>query len=293
MTAAAPAAAAARAERRRGLVPYALMLPGIAWLVAFFLVPMIRLVNVSLQSGIYPVFRFTWEWSNYSRIWTTYSGQVWNSLRFGLTATVVALLLAYPLAYFIAFRGGRWKNFLLVLLLMPFLMPFLLRTLSWKIILADEGLVVSALRTIGLVPHDGVLLATSFAVVAGIIYNFLPFMTLPIYVSLEKIDRSLGEAAADLYSNPITAFRKVTLPLSMPGVVAGTLLTFIPAVGDYVNATLLGSPSEMMIGNVIQSRFLVSLDYPVAAALSVTLMVAIVLLLIPYVRATGTDDLVA
>lgn len=293
MTAAAPRNANVRAARRRGLVPYALMLPGLAWLVVFFLVPMIRLVNVSLQSGIYPVFSFTWEWDNYARLWTTYSGQVWNSLRFGLTATVIALLIAYPLAYFIAFRGGRWKNFLLVMLLMPFLMPFLLRTLSWKIILADEGFVVSALRTIGVIPGDGILLATSVAVVAGIIYNFLPFMTLPIYVSLEKIDRSLGEAAADLYSSPLTAFRKVTLPLSMPGVVAGTLLTFIPAVGDYVNAILLGSPSELMIGNVIQSRFLVALDYPVAAALSVTLMVAIVLLLIPYVRATGTEDLVA
>jgi spermidine/putrescine transport system permease protein len=279
--------------RRRALVPYLLMFPGIAWLVVFFVIPISRLVNVSLQSGIYPRYRFTWEWSNYTRIVTDYAGQVWNSLRFGVIATVLALLIAYPLAYFIAFRGGRWKNFLLVMLLMPFLMPFLLRTLSWKIILADEGLVVGALRTIHLLPPDGALLATSVAVVAGIVYNFLPFMTLPIYVSLEKIDRALVEAAADLYSSPVTAFRRVTVPLSMPGVVAGTLLTFIPAVGDYVNAILLGSPSEFMIGNVIQSRFLVALDYPVAAALSFTLMVAIVLLLVPYVRAAGTEELVA
>jgi spermidine/putrescine transport system permease protein len=279
--------------RRRALVPYLLMFPGIAWLVVFFVIPISRLVNVSLQSGIYPRYRFTWEWSNYTRIVTDYASQVWNSLRFGVIATVLALLIAYPLAYFIAFRGGRWKNFLLVMLLMPFLMPFLLRTLSWKIILADEGLVVGALRNIHLLPPDGALLATSVAVVAGIVYNFLPFMTLPIYVSLEKIDRALVEAAADLYSSPVTAFRRVTLPLSMPGVVAGTLLTFIPAVGDYVNAILLGSPSEFMIGNVIQSRFLVALDYPVAAALSFTLMVAIVLLLVPYVRAAGTEELVA
>lgn len=285
--------ALARASTRRSMVPLALMLPGIAWLIFFFLVPLLRLVGVSLESGIYPRFELTWEWVNYTRLWTTYGGQVWNSLRFALSATVIALLVAYPLAYFIAFRGGRWKNFLLVMLLMPFLMPFLLRTLSWKIILADEGLVVSVLKTFGLLSSDGTLLATSVAVVAGIVYQFLPFMALPIYVSLEKIERSLGEAAADLYATPFQAFRKVTLPLSLPGVVAGTLLTFIPAVGDYVNATLLGSPSESMLGNVIQSRYLVALDYPVAAALSFTLMVAIVLLLIPYVRATGTDELVA
>ncbi len=275
------------------MVPYALLLPGITWLTFFFLIPIIRLVSVSLESGIYPNFEFTWEWENYSKLWTTYGGQVWNSFRFAFVATLICLVLAYPLAYFIAVRGGRWKNFLVVMLLIPFLMPFLLRTLSWKTILADEGFVVSTLKSIGLLGADATLLATSVAVIAGISYLFLPFMVLPIYVSLEKMDRSLMEAAADLYSSPIETFRKVTLPLSMPGVVAGTLLTFIPAMGDYVNAALLGSPGDFMIGNVIQSRFLVALDYPVAAALSFTLMVAIVLMLVPYVRATGTEDLVA
>ena len=283
----------ARLARRRAMVPYLLLLPGIAWLLVFFLVPILRLIGVSLQSGVYPNYEFTWQWDNYARLWTTYGSQVWNSLRFAFAATVICLVLAYPLAYFIAFRGGKWKNFLVVMLLMPFLMPFLLRTLSWKIILADEGIVVSTLKALGVIGPNATLLATSVAVVAGIAYNFLPFMTLPIYVSLEKLDRSLIEAAADLYATPREAFRKVTLPLSMPGVVAGTLLTFIPAVGDYVNVLLLGSPSEFMIGNVIQSRFLVVLDYPVAAALSFTLMTVIVLMLIPYVRATGTDDLVA
>ncbi|HLV90324.1 MAG TPA: ABC transporter permease [Acidimicrobiia bacterium] len=283
----------ARLARRRAMVPYLLLLPGMAWLFAFFLVPILRLIGVSLQSGIYPNYEFTWQWDNYARLWTQYGGQVWNSLRFAFIATVICLVLAYPLAYFIAFRGGRWKNFLLVLLLMPFLMPFLLRTLSWKIILADEGLVVGTLKSIGLLGPNATLLATSVSVIAGIAYNFLPFMALPIYVSLEKLDRSLIEAATDLYARPTEAFRKVTLPLSMPGVVAGTLLTFIPAVGDYVNVLLLGSPNEFMIGNVIQSRFLNVLDYPVAAALSFTLMAVIVLMLIPYVRATGTDDLVA
>lgn len=283
----------ARMARRRAMVPYALLLPGIAWLIIFFLIPIIRLVSVSLQSGIYPNFEFTWQWDNYTKLWTTYSGQVLNSLKFAFAATVICLLLAYPLAYFIAFRGGRWKNLLVVMLLMPFLMPFLLRTLSWKIILADEGFVVGTLKSIGVLGPNATLLATSVAVVAGIAYNFLPFMALPIYVSLEKLDRSLTEASADLYARPSETFRKVTLPLSMPGVVAGTLLTFIPAVGDYVNAALLGSPGDFMIGNVIQSRFLVALDYPVASALSFTLMVAIVVMLVPYVRATGTDDLVA
>ncbi len=283
----------ARMARRRAMVPYALLLPGIAWLIIFFLIPIIRLVTVSLQSGIYPNFEFTWQWDNYTKLWTTYGGQVLNSLKFAFAATVICLLLAYPLAYFIAFRGGRWKNFLVVMLLMPFLMPFLLRTLSWKIILADEGFVVGTLKSIGVLGPNATLLATSVAVVAGIAYNFLPFMALPIYVSLEKLDRSLTEASADLYARPSETFRKVTLPLSMPGVVAGTLLTFIPAVGDYVNAALLGSPGDFMIGNVIQSRFLVALDYPVASALSFTLMVAIVVMLVPYVRATGTDDLVA
>lgn len=284
---------APRTNWRRKLVPYGLLLPGGLWLIIFYVVPMLRLVNVSLQTGIFPQYRFTWAWSNYAELVTNYSSQAFNSLRYAFLATAVALLIAYPLAYFIAFRGGRWKNFLLVMLLLPFLMPFLLRTLSWKIILADNGLVVDLLQTLKILGEDGRLLATGFAVVAGIVYNFLAFMALPIYVSLEKIDRSLVEAASDLYSSPAMAFRKVTFPLSRPGVVAGTLLTFIPAVGDYVNAVLLGTPQQFMIGNVIQSRFLVVLDYPVAAALSFTLMVVTVLLIIPYVRASGTEDLVA
>ena len=283
----------ATAAWRRKLVPYGLLLPGGLWLIIFFVVPMLRLVSVSLQTGIFPRYQFSWEWSNYAQLFTNYSGQAMNSLVYALLATAIAFLIAYPLAYFIAFRGGRWKNFLLVMLLMPFLMPFLLRTLSWKIILADNGVLVEALKSLHLLSEDGRLLATGVAVVAGIVYNFLAFMTLPIYVSLEKIDRSLVEAANDLYASPAVAFRKVTFPLSRPGVVAGTLLTFIPAVGDYVNAVLLGTPQQFMIGNVIQSRFLVVLDYPVAAALSFTLMVVTVLLIIPYVRAAGTEDLVA
>jgi spermidine/putrescine transport system permease protein len=285
--------AASRASRRRKLVPYGLLLPGGIWLLVFYVVPMLRLISVSLQTGIFPNYEFSWAWSNYSELITNYGSQAVNSLLYALLATVIAFSIAYPLAYFIAFRGGRWKNFLLVMLLLPFLMPFLLRTLSWKIILADNGLLVDVLKALRILGEDGRLLATGVAVVAGIVYNFLAFMALPIYVSLEKIDRSLVEAANDLYASPTVAFRKVTFPLSRPGVVAGTLLTFIPAIGDYVNAVLLGTPQQFMLGNVIQSRFLVVLDYPVAAAISFTLMIVTVLLIIPYVRASGTEDLVA
>lgn len=284
--------AATRSARRRRWVPYLLLLPGILWLVIFYVAPMLRLVSVSLQDGVFPDFEFSWKWDNYLAGFTTFRSQLLRSILYGVVATTVALVISYPLAYAIAFRGGRFKNLFLVLLLVPFLMPFLLRTLSWKIILADSGVVVDTLKTLNLLSDSGRLLATAVAVIAGIIYNFLPFMTLPIYVSLEKIDRSLIESANDLYASPAVAFWKVTWPLSLPGVVAGTLLTLIPATGDYINAQLLGTPQQFMIGNVIQSRFLTVLDYPTAAALSFTLMFAILVLVFLYVRAAGTEELV-
>jgi spermidine/putrescine transport system permease protein len=213
---------------------------------------------------------------------------------YAMGATAITLLLAYPLAYAIALRTGRWKNLFLVLLLVPFLIPFLLRTLAWRIILADQGIVVSALKTIGLLPDaNGRLLATGWAVLAGLVYSFLPFMALPIYVALEKIDRSLLEAAEDLYATPRTAFWRVTWPLSLPGVISGTLLTAIPAAGDFVNVQLLGNPQQTMMGNVIENKFLSSIDYPAAAALSIALMLAIVIAIVFYVRAVGTEELVA
>jgi spermidine/putrescine transport system permease protein len=287
-------AAADAAERRRRRVPYLLLLPGGLWLIFFYVLPMLQLAGTSLKSGSFAQgYAFTWDISNYGAGFTQFSSQFLRSIAYGGLATLITFTIAYPLAYFIAFRGGRYKNLLLVLVIMPFLFPFLLRTLAWKIILADDGFVVHALQTVGLVSHNGRVLATGTAVVAGIAYDFLPFMTLPLYVSLEKIQPSLIEAASDLYANPRTAFRKVTFPLSMPGVVAGTLLTLIPAAGDYVNAELLGTPQQAMIGNVIQSRFLLVLDYPVAAALSFTLMLAILAMIIPYIRFTGTEDLMA
>ncbi len=282
------------AIRSRTRVAYWLLIPGGLWLIIFYLVPMTQLATASLEEGTFQTgFEFAWQWGNFAEPFTTFRGQFFRSILYGGIATAIAIAIGYPLAYFIAFRGGRYKNLLLVMVLMPFLVPFLLRTLAWKVILADDGLVLELFRTIGLVSENGRLLATSTAVVAGITYNFLAFMTLPIYVSLEKIDRSLVEAANDLYATPMAAFRKVTWPLSRPGVVAGTLLTLIPAAGDYVNAQLLGTPQQFMIGNVIQSRFLVVLDYPVASALSLTLMMTILLIIIPYVRATGTEELVA
>lgn len=207
---------------------------------------------------------------------------------------MVTLLIGYPLAYAIAFRTGRWKNLFLVLLLVPFLIPFLLRTLAWRTILADNGFVVTTLIDLGILPQQGGrLLATGWAVLAGLVYSFLPFMVLPIYVALEKTDRSMLEAAGDLYSNPVTAFWKVTWPLSLPGVISGTLLTLIPAAGDYINVQLLGNPQQTMMGNVIENKFLSVIDYPAAAAISITLMIAIVIAVVFYVRSVGSEDLVA
>ncbi|MDH3498986.1 MAG: ABC transporter permease [Acidimicrobiia bacterium] len=283
-----------RAKLGRRTVPYLLLVPGGLWLLFFYVAPVAQLAAVSLQEGTFETgYLLTWRWANYTDALRTFSSQFIRSFVYAGVATAAALVIAYPLAYAIAFRGGRFKNLLLVMVLMPFLTPFLLRTLAWKVILADSGVVVGALQSIGVLAENGRLLATGWAVVAGITYNFLAFMTLPIYVSLEKIDPSLIEAAQDLYASPAVAFGKVTLPLSLPGIVAGTLLTFIPAAGDFVNAQLLGNPQQLMIGNVIDSRFLRVLDYPTAAALSFTLMIVILSLIIPYVRAAGTEELVA
>lgn len=298
MTTAAPPAyvnvAAEVASRRRRRVPYLLLLPGMAYLLVLYVVPLFGLARMALQTGnLQSGYQFNWAWGNFAEVFTTYRPQLLRSLGYSLGATVVTLLLAYPLAYAIAFRTGRYKNLFLVLLLVPFLIPFLLRTLAWRIILADQGVVVEALKAIGILPTpQGRLLATGWAVMAGLVYSFLPFMTLPIYVALEKIDRSLFEAAGDLYAKPTTAFWKVTWPLSLPGVISGTLLTSIPAAGDFVNVQLLGNPQQTMMGNVIENKFLSSIDYPAAAAISITLMLAIVIAVIFYVRAVGTEELV-
>jgi spermidine/putrescine transport system permease protein len=278
--------------RRRRLAPYLLLAPGLAWLIVFFVVPMYYLANTSLQTGSLEVgYTFTWAWSNYGDAITTYHAQFLRSLEYAGIATLIALLVSYPLAYWIAFRGGRWKNLFLLLVIAPFFVTYLIRTLAWETILADDGPVVSIMRAIGALGPQGRVLDTSGAVIAGITYNFLPFMVLPLYVSLEQIDVRLLDAANDLYASRVWSFLRVTLPLSLPGVFAGTLLTFIPAAGDFINAQLLGTPKQYMIGNVIQSKFLELTDYPQAAALSFVLMAAIMVAVLVYARLLGTERL--
>jgi spermidine/putrescine transport system permease protein len=279
-------------HRHPWLTPYLLLVPGLAWLAVFFIVPLGFLAYQSLETGTFDVgYAFDWAWGNYWEGIDRYRDQLIRSLIYAGLATALAFGIGYPLAYWIAFRGGRWKSLFLILIIAPFFVTYLIRTLAWQTILADQGPVVSLLRDVGILGDSGRLLATSTAVVAGITYNFLPFMVLPLYVSLEQIDERLIEAAEDLYASRIQAFLRVTLPLSLPGIVAGTLLTFIPAAGDFINAELLGTPKQAMIGNVIQSKFLELADYPAAAALSFTLMAVILVVIAIYARAIGTEKL--
>lgn len=281
-------------HRRSWAVPYLLLLPGFLWLGLFFLVPIYYLALTSLQTGDFAGgYAFAWAWENYRHAISTYSEHLFRSVRYAGAATLLAFAIGYPLAYWIAFRGGRWKNLLLLLVIAPFFVTYLIRTIAWQTILADAGPVVGAFRDVGVLEDTGRLLATSTAVVAGITYNFLPFMVLPLYVSLEQIDKRLVDAAQDLYASRVQAFLRVTLPLSLPGIFAGTLLTFIPAAGDFVNASLLGTPAQFMVGNVIQSRFLVVLDYPQAAALSFVLMSSVLVLILVFARLLGTERLMA
>jgi spermidine/putrescine transport system permease protein len=279
-------------HRHRWVTPYLLLAPGLAWLALFFVVPLGFLGYQSLESGSFETgFTFTWAWENYADAFTDYREQLIRSFVYAGLATVLALAISYPLVYWIAFRGGRWKNLFLVMIIAPFFVTYLIRTLAWQNILADQGIVVDTLKTIGVLDEDGRLLATSTAVVAGITYNFLPFMALPVYVALEQIDERLVEAATDLYASRVQAFLRVTLPLSLPGVVAGTLLTFIPAAGDFINAQLLGTPQQQMIGNVIQRQFLELIDYPSAAALSFVLMASILVAVLVYAKVVGPEKL--
>jgi spermidine/putrescine transport system permease protein len=278
------AGTASGGSRRSRLAPYLLVAPGILWLLVFFVAPTITLAQTSV-SGAGP-----W-YDAYGRALGNYGVHFFRSLRYALGATLLALAMGYPLAYFIAFRAGRLKNLLLGLVVLPFFTTFLVRTFAWKTILNDGGPAVWLLQQLHILGEGGRLLDTTIAVVGGLTYNFLPFMILPIYVSLEKIDRRLVEAAEDLYSTPIGAFRKVVLPLSLPGVFAGSLLTFIPATGDFINAQLLGSPNQQMIGTVIQNQFLEVRDYPLAASLSFVLMAVITLGVLAYARVLGTEEL--
>jgi spermidine/putrescine transport system permease protein len=276
---------------KRRAAAYGLLAPGTIWLVVFFLIPLYFLGRLSLNVNLGTYYPFDWHWQNYSDALSLYDAQFIRSFIYSLVATLVCLVLAYPLAYAIAFKAGRWRHAMLLAVVAPFFTTFLIRTISWYTILSDESPVVDVLKFLHIVGSDGHLLATPTAVVAGLVYNYLPFMVLPIYASLERLDTRLMEAAKDLYANTRTTFFKVTLPLSAPGVVAGTLLTFIPATGDYVNAQFLGSSNTQMIGNVIQSLYLKQSDYPAAAALSFVLMAIILIVVLIYIRFAGSEAL--
>lgn len=276
---------ASRGAGRSRLAPYLLVAPGILWLLVFFVAPLLTLLGTSLTGA-----DGAWH-ETYRLALSRYAPHFARSFRYALVATLLALLLGYPLAYVIAFRSGRLKRLLLGLVILPFFVTFLVRTFAWKTILNDGGPVVRLLQGLSFLGEGGRLLDTAAAVVGGMTYNFLPFMVLPIYVSLEKIDRRLVEAAEDLYATPARAFLRVVLPLSLPGVFAGSLLTFIPAAGDFINAQLLGSPNQQMIGTVIQNQFLEVRDYPLAAALSFVLMAVITIAVLVYTRLLGTEEL--
>jgi spermidine/putrescine transport system permease protein len=280
-------------RRHKRVVPYLLLAPGLLWLVVFYVLPGIQMFVTSFWSGTLETgYEFALSnISNYTTALARFAPQFTRSIIYGAAATLLTFAISYPLAYTIAFRGGRFKNLLLFLVVAPFFTSFLLRTLSWKIILGDTGILLGPLKNAGILPEEFRLLATPIAVIFGITYNFLPFMTLPIYVSLEKVDRRLVEAAEDLFATSFGAFRRITLPLSLPGVFAGSLLTFIPAMGDYVNAELLGNPDTTMIGNVIQNQFLTQNNYPTASALSFLLMAGILVAVAIYARLLGTEEL--
>lgn len=279
----------------RSLTPYLLLIPGLAWLGVFFVIPFFSLLMTSLMKQAGPSvldgYTTALEFSNYLLALQAYWPTFARSLLYAASATLLALVIGYPLAYHIALKGGRWRNLMLVLVIAPFFAAYLIRTYAWKTILADDAFVTVALNWLNLLPQDRIL-NTPLAVIAGISYNFLPFMILPLYAAIERIDPRLLEASKDLYANPVKTFRKVTLPLSMPGVVSGTLLTFIPAMGDFINASLLGSVKDRMIGNVIQSQFVIVRDYPRASALSFILMTMILFIVFFYIRRAGTEDLV-
>ncbi|MFI0354031.1 ABC transporter permease [Actinomadura sp. 9N407] len=285
---------AGRRARPGRFAPYLMILPGGLWLLAFFAVPLALMFSLSLQTGnLIDGFRQTFHWQNYTDGLATYGDQFARSLWYGLLATVLCIALSYPAAYWIAFRGGRRKTMYLLLLLLPYFVSYILRTVSWKLVLTDNGPILGPLRGWGLLPDGFHVLDTGVAVVMGLTYNFLPFMALPIYVALERMDPQLVEAARDLYASRVQAFARVVLPLSLPGVFAGVIMTFVPAAADYVNAEVLGGPRNTMIGNVIQSQYFDSSAYPTASALSFTLMAILLLGIFAYARALGTRDVLA
>jgi spermidine/putrescine transport system permease protein len=281
-----------RTRLTRTLAPYGLIAPGGLWLAVFFLVPIVSMASVSLQTGnVFDGYRMTWHFGNFTQALSLYHTQFLRSLWYAGVATALTLAISYPLVYWIAFHGGRRKTTYLFLLLLPFFVSFVIRTLAWEWILSDAGILLGTLKSWHLLPQNFHVLATPTAVVTGIAYNFLPFMALPLYVSLEKIDRSVVEAAGDLYAGKVQVFLRVILPLTIPGIFAGVLLTYVPAVGDYLNASILGGPGTTMIGNIIQLKYLQDLQYPTAAALSFILMAGVLIGIVAYARVLGTRSI--
>jgi spermidine/putrescine transport system permease protein len=290
-----------QAPRKRSFIALVLLLPGILYLLLFFLAPLISLVITSFQQPVLDgdIGEYTtgFQWQNYADAVGEYWPLILRAFGYAIVATVLALVISYPIAYFIGVKARRWpllQSLMLTLVIAPFFISFLLRTLAWKQIMSDEGPIVVFLKSVAILPSDGHLTGTTFSVIFGLTYNFIPFMTLPLYATLERLDLRYIEAGADLYASPWTTFRKVTIPLSMPGIVSGTLLTFIPAAGDYINASrdFLGSSSTAMVGNAIEANFLVLQNYPIAAALSIVLMAVILIIVGIYVRRSGTEDLI-
>jgi spermidine/putrescine transport system permease protein len=299
-TGAAPTQDQEPAVRRKSGIALVLLLPGILYLVLFFLTPLISLIITSFQApvidGDIGQYQTAFQWQNYADSLSEYWPQILRSFAYALIATAAALVISYPLAYFIGVKmRGRplAQNLLMTLVIAPFFISFLLRTLAWKAILSDDGWISSSLKAVSILPPDAHITGTPFSVIFGLTYNFIPFMCLPLYATLERLDLRLLEAGQDLYASPWTTFRKVTIPLSMPGIVSGTLLTFIPAAGDYINASqdFLGAADTSMMGNVIESNFLVLQNYPAAASMSVILMAVILVIVGAYVRRSGTEEL--
>ncbi len=288
------------AQRRKSPVALLLLLPGILYLVLFFLAPLVSLLLTSFQApsefGDVGQYSYAFRWENYVDVVAAYWPHIMRSFGYALIATVLALVFSYPLAYFIGVKARAWpllQSLMLVLVIAPFFISFLLRTLAWKQLLSDESFVITSLKALSLLAPDAHFTGTPFAVIFGLTYNFIPFMTLPLYTTLERLDLRYLEAGNDLYAHPFDVFRKITVPLSMPGIVAGTLLTFIPAAGDYINASrdFLGGPDTQMIGNVIEANFLVLQNFPAAAALSIILMSVILVIVSVYVKRAGTEEL--
>jgi len=288
------------AVQKKSRVVWFLLLPGLVYLGLFFITPLISLVITSFQTAPPGAFIGEYEnsfrWENYAEVLSMYGDHSLRSFIYAATATLIALAIGYPLAYFIGVRlrpYPLWQSLALVLVIAPFFISFLLRTVAWKQLLADEGFIVGTMKALAIIPEDAFITGTSISVIFGLAYNFIPFMTLPLYASIERLDLRLLEAGSDLYAGPFTSFRKITVPLTMPGIISGTLLTFIPAAGDYVNASanFLGSTSTTMVGNVIEANFLVLQNYPHAASMSLILMAAILVLVSAYVYKSGTDDL--